>query len=310
MSMKALLCAASLLFVAMPSNAAELGDLQKDPEQARIFDYCAWSFEEDGKSETLPDFDAMLDRETKTLSTQEWAAIALVEAGTGIAQNAETQDACKSIFAAGHNSFDAQIKASLESHWDQAKYKKKRDKKIAAVQSELMKHWVEDQAARHVYIASKTEYKTGMEYLVRRLAATHTSLTDDRAAQYMKGLLDEYDWIDRKRFGKRISHAAWLLMQHADDHVELQALALSRMEPYLKNKGVDKGNYAYLWDRVAVNSRRKQRYGTQPTWECTPEGNLTLQPMEDPDNVNKRRKKMGLGSVEKSLAGMAKSVCG
>jgi len=179
--------------------------------------------------------------------------------------------------------FDDQLKASVASHWGMAKYKKKRDKQIAAVQAELAKHWVDDQAARRVYIASRTEDKTGAEYWLRRLAASHTSLTDDRATEYMRGLLEEYDWIDSKRFGKRISNAAWLLMQHADDH---------------------------LWDRVAVNSGRKQRYGTQPTWECTPEGNLTLQPMEDPDNVNRRRKKMGLGSVEKALEGMAKSVCG
>ena len=103
--------------------------------------------------------------------------------------------------------------------------------------------------------------------------------------------------------------AAWLLVQHADDHVELQSLALSRMEPYLKTGGVSKSNYAFLWDRVAVNSGEKQRYGTQPTWECTAEGKLTLQPLEDPDNVNARRKTMGLGSVEDGLEDMARNVC-
>lgn len=310
MSMKALFPAACIMLMTLPAQANELAKLQNNPDQARDFDYCAWAFEDGGKTAKLPDYDAMLDRETTTLSTTDWAATALVEAGTQISQNAQTQEACENIFVTGRKTFDAKLKASLASHWDQAKYKKKKNKKIAAVQAELAKHWVEDQAARRVYIASKTEDKMGAEYWVRRLAVAHTSLTDDRATQYMRGLLEKYDWIDRKRFGKRISMAAWLLMQHADDHVELQALALSRMEPYLKNKGVDKGDYAYLWDRVAVNSGRKQRYGTQPTWECTPEGKLTLQPMEDPDNVNKRRKKMGMGSVEKSLEGMAKGVCG
>jgi len=310
MSMKALLCASGALLMALPAQAKDLAALQQNPDQARDFDYCAWAFDDGGRAMTLPDYDALLDRETTTLSTREWAATALVEAGTHIAQNAETKAACEDIFQTGRKEFDVKLKASLTSHWVQAKYKKKRDEKIASVQAALSRHWVEDQAARRVYIASKTEDKTGVEYWVRRLAVAHTSLTDDRATQYMRDLLDEYDWIDRKRFGKRISMAAWLLMQHADDHVELQALALSRMEPYLKSKGVSKGDYAYLWDRVAVNSGQKQRYGTQPTWECTPEGNLTLQPMEDPENVNKRRKKMGMGSVEKSLEGMAKSICG
>ncbi len=126
----------------------------------------------------------------------------------------------------------------------------------------------------------------------------------------MYGLLQDYDWIDKKRFGKRVSMAAWLVVQHADHDVALQKLALQRMEPYLKSKKVSKGDYAYLWDRVAVNSGKKQRYGTQPDWECTAEGTLNLQPLEDPETVNKRRKKMGLGPVEAALAGMAKSVCG
>lgn len=310
MSMKALLCAASLLLMAFPAQANDLAALQQNPDQARDFDYCTWAFEDGGKTSSLPDYDAMLDRETTTLSTPEWAATALVEAGTRIAQNAETKEACSTIFVTGREDFEAKLKASLASHWSQAKYKKKKNKKIAKVQEELAAHWVEDQAARRVYLASKTEDKIGVEYWVRRLAVAHTSLTDDRATEYMRGLLNEYDWIDRKRFGKRVSMAAWLMMQHADDHVDLQALALSRMEPYLKSKGVSKGDYAFLWDRVAVNSGRKQRYGTQPTWECTADKKLTLQPMEDPENVNKRRKKMGLGSVEKGLEGMAKSVCG
>lgn len=310
MSIKAVLCAASVLLMAMPAYANDLAMLQQNPDQARDFDYCAWAFDAGGKAVILLDYNTMLDRETTTLSTTEWAATALVEGGTNIAQNAETKADCEDIFLTGRKDFDDQLKASLESHWAKAKYKKKKNKKIAEVQAKLATHWVEDQAARRVYIASRTEDKTGVEFWVRRLAAAHTSLIDDNSTQYMRKLLDEYDWIDRKRFGKRVSMAAWLLMQHADDHVDLQALALSRMEPYLKNKGVDKGDYAYLWDRVAINSGRKQRYGTQPTWECTAEGKLTLQPMEEPENVNKRRKKMGMGSVEKSLAGMSKSVCG
>jgi len=125
----------------------------------------------------------------------------------------------------------------------------------------------------------------------------------------MEGLLEEYGWIDIKRVRKKVSDHAWLLVQHADDHVEFQAKALARMEPYLKTGGVKAKNYAYLWDRVAVNTGRKQRYGTQPTWECT-DGKLELEPLEDPENVNERRAKMGMNTVEDSLDYMALSVCG
>ena len=122
-------------------------------------------------------------------------------------------------------------------------------------------------------------------------------------------MLDKYDWIDQKRFGKPVSAHAWILIQHADDHVDLQKEVLKRMEPYFKNGGVKPANYAYLWDRVAVNTGKKQRYGTQPIWECK-NGQLELQPIENRSEVNKLRKALGMNSVESALAEMSQSVCG
>jgi hypothetical protein len=81
------------------------------------------------------------------------------------------------------------------------------------------------------------------------------------------------------------------------------------MTPYLENHGVSKSNYAYLFDRVAINHDRKQRYGTQPIWECKDNG-LELAPLEDPDSVNERRAAFDMGPVEESLAAMSRSVCG
>ena len=292
------------------SQTSDVLMLQDSPVQARAYDYCQWAFKQGGKEQSLPDFKEQLDRDTTTLSPAEWAATALVDAGTRIAQNSNTQKACDKIFAKGTKSFDRKYKKSLASHRKQAKYEKSTDPKIAAVQEKFSRHWVEDQAARRVYLATRTEDKTGAEYWARRLAGAKTNEADASSTQYMTALLHKYDWIDIHRFGPRVSMAAWLMVQHADNNVELQKLALGRMEPYLENGGVDKGNYAFLWDRVAVNTGQKQRYGTQPTWECTPEGNLTLQPLEDPDDVNNRRAAMGMDTVEEGLAGMARSVCG
>ncbi|MEP3891334.1 MAG: DUF6624 domain-containing protein [Hellea sp.] len=290
--------------------SVDIAALQQNLEKARHYDYCSWAYEQGGKALTLPNYDAMLDRETSTLSHDERQATTLLDAGTRIAQSSKTQKACVRAFGKGTKTFDKAMKKSLASHWSKAKYKKSDNKAIASVQESLATHWVEDQAARRVYLASRTEDKTGAEHWTRRLSIITTSQADARSTQYMRGLLKEYDWIDKTRFGDRVSMAAWLIVQHADAHVDLQMLALERMESYLENGGVSKGNYAFLWDRVAVNSDRQQRYGTQPTWECTPEGTLTLQPLEDPDNVNARRAAMGLGTVEDGLAGMAKSVCG
>lgn len=291
-------------------QSSDVSTLLSHPELARTYDYCHWAFQQGGQPVSLPDYEAQLDRKTTTLSPDALRATSLVNAGTRVAQNAKSQKSCVKTFAKGTESFEKTLKKSRASHLKQATYQKSGDPKIAAVQERMAKLWVNDQAARRVYLATRTEDKTGAAYWARRLAGDETAKSDASSTRYMTKLLDEYDWIDSHRFGERVAMGAWLMVQHADNDVELQQRALNRMESYLDNGGVDKGNYAYLWDRVAVNTGRKQRYGTQPTWECTAEGNLILQPLEEPDNVNARRAEMGLGTVEKGLADMARSVCG
>jgi hypothetical protein len=241
----------------------DISALQRTPELARAYDYCQWAFKQGGREQSLPDYEAQLDRETTTLSAEEWMATALVNAGTRVAQNSKTQKGCDKIFAKGTRKFERKYKKSLASHWKQATYKKSTDIKIAAIQEKFSQHWVEDQAARRVYLATRTKDKTGANFWTRQLAGVQTAEADASSTRFMTALLAEYDWIDIHRFGPRVSSAAWLMVQHADHNLELQKLALSRMEPYLENGGVDKGNFAFLWDRVAVNSGKKQRYGTQ-----------------------------------------------
>jgi hypothetical protein len=54
-------------------------------------------------------------------------------------------------------------------------------------------------------------------------------------------------------------------------------------------------SYAYLWDRVAINQKKKQRYGTQG--RCTGPGAWEPFEMEDPEKVDERRKSMGLSPL-------------
>ena len=81
------------------------------------------------------------------------------------------------------------------------------------------------------------------------------------------------------------------------------------MQEYLQSGGVLRRNYAYLWDRVAVNSGELQRYGTQPDWLSCKDGSLTLMPMEDPENVDERRSTMKLGPMQNDLDQMSRQTC-
>jgi hypothetical protein len=56
------------------------------------------------------------------------------------------------------------------------------------------------------------------------------------------------------------------------------------------------GNLALLEDRVALREGRKQIYGSQVGTDTVTRKNYLL-PLEDPDNVDARRAKVGLGSL-------------
>lgn len=279
-----------------------------NPEQAISFDYCAWQFDEGAPPADLEQTLAVLADSNSYAGHR--AAAALIEAGVRIAQYAENKKTCSKTLERGLDSYDKLYKKRVRSIKKQAGFKPADDTSIQEVQKALSDLWLEDQTRRRLYIELRnTQDSTGAPYWAKSIAISRGKLIDLKSTAYLNKLLDEYDWIDIHRFGPRISNFAWLLVQHADEHPAFQKLALERMEPYLENGGIKKSNYAYLYDRVAVNHGKKQLYGTQPIWECTDNG-LELAPLLDPETVNERRAALGMGTVEESLAQMSASSCG
>ena len=52
-------------------------------------------------------------------------------------------------------------------------------------------------------------------------------------------------------------------MQHLDEHPNFQTSVLALMEKEVLNENASKANFAYLTDRVKVNTQQEQVYGTQ-----------------------------------------------
>lgn len=63
-----------------------------------------------------------------------------------------------------------------------------------------------------------------------------------------------------------------------------------------KNGNANPGNLAYLEDRVALREGRKQIYGSQAA-KNKKTNKMYISPMIDPDNVDKRRAEVGLGTI-------------
>ncbi|HJV90323.1 MAG TPA: DUF6624 domain-containing protein [Holophagaceae bacterium] len=127
------------------------------------------------------------------------------------------------------------------------------------------------------------------------------SLAMDKAnAEVLRRILDRWGWLDSRIWGQPTEDQAWLLAQHADHDVAFQKRVLGMMEALVSQGGADPMHFAYLWDRVAVNEGRPQRYGTQG--RCMGPGRWEPRPMEDPEHVDARRDAMGLPPMADYLA--------
>jgi len=113
---------------------------------------------------------------------------------------------------------------------------------------------------------------------------------DRENAIRMREIVVKHGWPSKSLVGADGSSAAWLIVQHADHDVAFQRSCLEKMEQLVKSGEAIGKDFAFLWDRVAVNEGRPQRYGTQLDGE-------DVLPLEDPSNVDARRKALGLSTL-------------
>ena len=117
----------------------------------------------------------------------------------------------------------------------------------------------------------------------------------------LEKIVQQYGFPGFKEVGKKSSGNFWLLVQHADAHPDFQRQVLKLMLPEVKKKNADVINYAYLTDRVAINSGQPEEYGTQVIYEGPGIGKAKPRSLRDPKNVNKRRQALGMETLETYL---------
>jgi hypothetical protein len=107
----------------------------------------------------------------------------------------------------------------------------------------------------------------------------------------IKLLLDKYGWLGADVIGEKGNSTLFLVIQHSD--LTTQQKYLPMMREAVK-RGKAKGSaLALLEDRVALGEGKKQIYGSQIGTNMNTKLNYVL-PLEDPDNVDKRRLEVGL----------------
>lgn len=127
--------------------------------------------------------------------------------------------------------------------------------------------------------------------------------TDGENTAWLKAHVAAHGWIRISEHGEAASQAAWLLIQHADNDPAFQAEVLTLLEPLVAARETSGGNYAYLYDRVAVGANRPQRYGSQG--RCTAKNVWEPNELEEPDRVEALRAEVDIGSLAEYQAHMS-----
>jgi hypothetical protein len=134
------------------------------------------------------------------------------------------------------------------------------------------------------------------KYFQKRFMHRFTLLDKENTSE-LKKLLNKYEWFNISDFDEQADKDAWLLVQHADLDLAFQKEVLLILTKLYPQNETNKSNYAYLYDRVkAIGEKKPQRYGTQGM--CVGPGKWEPHAIEDASNVDKRRKEMGLVSME------------
>ncbi len=115
----------------------------------------------------------------------------------------------------------------------------------------------------------------------------------------VKAILDKYGWLGADVVGGQGNSTLFLVIQHSDQAT--QEMYLPMMREAVKNGKAQGSSLALLEDRVALGQGKRQIYGSQIGRD--PETQIYyVSPLEDPDNVDKRRAEVGLGPLSKYVS--------
>ena len=125
----------------------------------------------------------------------------------------------------------------------------------------------------------------------RALGLAHAIDLENQAA--LIALAPSARWFTFEDYGEEASRAAFYIVQHAN--VDLWRIYVPLLEPLVGTGQIDDAQYALMYDRLAINEGRPQRYGSQYTCEGR---QSRLAPLEtDEATVDERRAAMGMVSM-------------
>jgi len=160
------------------------------------------------------------------------------------------------------------------------------------LQKELLEIFKDDQEIRNQYISAQKKY--GYQGKETDSLGKIMILKDSLNLIKIVKILDEKGWVGKDTVGQQANQTFFLVIQHSD--LKVQQKYLPMMREAVKKGNANSGSLALLEDRIALREGRKQIYGSQIGTNPVTKTQYVL-PLDDPDNVDKRRTEVGLGTL-------------
>ncbi|MCD8539097.1 MAG: hypothetical protein LRY55_04530, partial [Leadbetterella sp.] len=112
----------------------------------------------------------------------------------------------------------------------------------------------------------------------------------------IKALYAKYGYLGHSKIGEKDS-GFWIVIQHADNDVAFQQKMLKVLKKEIRKGNASRTDYAMLEDRVAVNTHKKQRFGSQVTYNKSGQA-IPKNGLLDSTNVDKLRAAYNLPSFK------------
>ena len=153
----------------------------------------------------------------------------------------------------------------------------------------------EDQKWRNLFV-KYNNHQMGSDTTSLKVIRYNLSRTDSLNFFPLQNIFIKHGYPNTDLIGTQGEDDFWLLVQHQDEHPDFQGEVLVKMKTEADRGKASMINYAYLLDRVNVNTNKPQVYGTQMTLNATKtsfEPRLT----QEPEKLDERRKNVGLDPI-------------
>lgn len=123
----------------------------------------------------------------------------------------------------------------------------------------------------------------------------------------IKEIISKHGYLWNRDVGKEAAHAMWIIVQHADFDRPFQEEYLVQLKLAVDRNDAGPQDLAYLTDRVRKGKGEKQLYGTQMIYKTIADSTghksikTELWPVEDPEELDTRRKSVGLMPIAQYL---------